>query len=424
MDWRLDEELFEALTDYVAQNMRKAEILDIVRKNFDSYVWSARTLTRRLQYFNITYINYETDVNDVLEAVQREVAGPGKLLGIRAMNQKLRTEYGIKVPRHLTYNAMKHVDPDGLEARKCAKKKKKKGTFTSDGPMYVLSLDGHDKMYGYQKWTYPIGIYGCLDTFSRKVLYLHVVPSNSDPNVIGNMYLSYLRQSLSLPNYLRVDRGTETGKMATIQMFLTDKLDILDRPADSVIYGTSTNNKIERFWRDLHESMEKYFKEQLNYLLQNREYVKENEIQRRLIAYIYIPILQRECDTFSRYWNSHRIRFQRTSEIPAGIPNVLFACPEREGYEVQGNAITEEMILEVEAVSGLKSQMDDNVKLYVDEIEGLWEKCNDLMQDPHELESGEEVEAYRYLKWKIDNDSLTTNADSENESDASTNFEL
>ena len=47
------------------------------------------------------------------------------------------------------------------------------------------------------------------------------------------------------------------------------------------------------------------------------------------------------------------------------------------------------------------------------------------MQDPHELASGDAMEAYRYLKWKIDNESsLTPNADSENESNASTTFEL
>ena len=33
------------------------------------------------------------------DAVKQEIEGPGKLLGYRALNQKLRVHHGIKVPR-------------------------------------------------------------------------------------------------------------------------------------------------------------------------------------------------------------------------------------------------------------------------------------------------------------------------------------
>ena len=197
--------------------------------------------------------------------------------------------------------------------------------------MTVLSLDGHDKLYGYANWTFPIGIYGCMDTFSRKMLFLAVMPSNSNPNVIGNLYLSFLTETSMIPTHIRVDHDTETGKMATIQAYLASKVNLFDNPLDSDIYGKSTMKKIERFWRDLHEQMGKYFKAQLVELLCHRKFIERDDTHRQILVYVYIPIIQRECNIFLQYWNSHRIRAQRDTGLPAGILNVLFACPKQEG---------------------------------------------------------------------------------------------
>ena len=81
----------------------------------------------------------------VIDAVTKEFNGPGKLLGYRALNQKLRSEYDIRVPRRLVYNVMAENDPDGLKARQVDKKiKKPKVPFTSKGPMWLISVDWHD----------------------------------------------------------------------------------------------------------------------------------------------------------------------------------------------------------------------------------------------------------------------------------------
>ena len=49
-----------------------------------------------------------------------------------------------------------------------------------------------------------------------------------------------------LPQTLRVDRGTETDVMATIHCFLRERNGDLDNPLDAILYGPSTQNKIER----------------------------------------------------------------------------------------------------------------------------------------------------------------------------------
>ena len=82
------------------------------------------------------------------------------------------------------------MDPEGLQGLVPGKKERRpKGNFTFKGPNFVHSLDGHDKLMGYQNSTFPLAIYGCIDTASRKLLWLRVWTSNSDPLVIGRWYL-------------------------------------------------------------------------------------------------------------------------------------------------------------------------------------------------------------------------------------------
>ena len=79
----------------------------------------------------------------------------------------------------------------------------------------------------------------------------------------------------------------------------------MDDAPDSTIYGPSNSNKIERWWRDLHEHLERYFKVQLREVLEGHEYDPNSSHDRQLTAYVYIPIVPRECNIFIDYWNSH-----------------------------------------------------------------------------------------------------------------------
>ena len=74
---------------------------------------------------------------------------------------------------------------------------------------------------GYQKSTFPLAIYGCLDTASRKI-------------ILENMFV---------PATIRIDKGTETGEMATIRAFLRRNHGDMD-PADTVMYGPSTSHQV------------------------------------------------------------------------------------------------------------------------------------------------------------------------------------
>ena len=204
--WKEDSHLEQDLRKYVKQMLTREEILSFVTRDYSEYAWSIRSLDRRLRHFGISYTDKDIGVDEVREAVKEELHGPGKLLGYRAMQKKLRQEHDLNVPRDLVHAVMYDLDPDGLEARKLdVKKKKPKGHFSSKGPNFVHSVDGHDKLMGYQNSTYPLAIYGCIDTASRKILWLRIWVSNSDPQLVGRWYLEYLYETRTIGSYIRMD---------------------------------------------------------------------------------------------------------------------------------------------------------------------------------------------------------------------------
>ena len=134
-EWQHDEQLKNDLKKYVARNSSRKEILDFAAHDYPLYAWSLGTLARRLAFFDIKYIRYDIDVEDVENAVREEMEGPGQLLGYRAMHHKIREQHQLHVPRNLVHDVMTLVDPEGLERRGNVGIRKRQrgatGTFTS-----------------------------------------------------------------------------------------------------------------------------------------------------------------------------------------------------------------------------------------------------------------------------------------------------
>ena len=119
--WCEDVRLQEDLRNYVRQGMKRKEMLDFLKRDFPTYAWSIPTLDRRLRYFNIFYTDTNVTLDEVKEAVGKELEGPGKLLGYRALHQKIRQEHLLNVPRDLVYAVMQQMDPEG---KSCSRRQK------------------------------------------------------------------------------------------------------------------------------------------------------------------------------------------------------------------------------------------------------------------------------------------------------------
>jgi hypothetical protein len=243
-DWKEDQSLKAQLTEYVQQGMKRTEILDFMTRDFSQYTWSVRTLDRRLRHFDIYYTDQTIPMDQIREVVQNELDGPGKLLGYRALHKKIRQVHHLNVPRDVVYATLTELDPEGLNERRIGLKKKAKGHFTTRGPNWVHSLDGHGKLMGYQQDMFPLAVYGCIDTASRKLLWLKVWTRNCDPEVIGRWYFEWLYETQKIAAKIRVDCGTETGIMATLHAFLRSRHADSMPSGEAVIYGPSTANQV------------------------------------------------------------------------------------------------------------------------------------------------------------------------------------
>ena len=81
--WEEDIELENDLKEQGSRNLRQLEIVDFMRVKYPMYSWSLRTLSSRLHHFGIRYTDYSVDIDEVRQAVEKEMKGPGRLLGYR-----------------------------------------------------------------------------------------------------------------------------------------------------------------------------------------------------------------------------------------------------------------------------------------------------------------------------------------------------
>jgi len=121
--WIEDEELKEVMKKYVSQGLRREDIMVYLERDFSQYAWSFRTLDRRLRAFGICYTDKRVSLEEVKDAVRKKLDGPGKLLGYRAMQNRLRQGHDLLVPCDLVHAVMFDLNEEGLAAR-CPIRKK------------------------------------------------------------------------------------------------------------------------------------------------------------------------------------------------------------------------------------------------------------------------------------------------------------
>lgn len=106
-------------------------------------------------------------------------------------------------------------------------------------------MGGHDKLMGYQNSTFPIAVYGCLSVWIHAVVNLvgqRLGFNNGDPKLIGRFYLEKIYENKTTASRLRVNKGMETGVVATMHACLGHgDMD----PAETVIFGPSTSNQVK-----------------------------------------------------------------------------------------------------------------------------------------------------------------------------------
>jgi len=108
-------------------------------------------------------------------------------------------------------------------------------------------IDGHMKLQ-----QYGIEIYGSIDAYSRYIPWIYVGTSAATAISVAKMYLTAVDLLRLQPQYLRADRGTETGLIMNAHWQLHQHRDSTIPANQTFFYGTSTANvRIESWWGQL-----------------------------------------------------------------------------------------------------------------------------------------------------------------------------
>ena len=150
---------------------------------------------------------------EVRRATVSELSRHGQLFGYRTMWLTLKQKHGLCVKRETVMRMLCELNPCGTLSR--TRHRYVRRTYHSMGPNYLWHVDGYDKLK-----LFGMAIFGCLDGFSRRIMWLKCGPTNNNPEVTKNNFIDCIRRGSVIPMRLRTDCGTENVTMATIQCTL------------------------------------------------------------------------------------------------------------------------------------------------------------------------------------------------------------
>jgi len=223
---------------YFQLGMSQKDIVVALAVNHDILL-SERHLRRILQSLNLYRRRNYTDLGNVVLFIQRTLNTSGMLHGYRWMYHKCQSN-GLHVRKEDVRLILASLDPVGSAFRRARRLHRR--NYFAVGPNFIWHLDGYDKIK-------PFGfcISGCVDGFSRKVIWLNVYHTNSDPKLIGGYFIEAIEELRGCPTLIRGDPGTENVLVKQVQTFLMRN----GRNGQNKAYieGTSTaNQRIESFW--------------------------------------------------------------------------------------------------------------------------------------------------------------------------------
>jgi len=157
-------------------------------------------------------------------------------------------------------------------------------------------MDGNLKLKDY-----GFVLHGCIDGYSRRVIYLEVNTNNRASTVL-NAFLTGVQRLNTIPERIRADKGRENVEVATWMLVHQGV------GRGSFITGRSVHNqRIERMWRDVNR-WNSTFRCIFHHLRTNDYFDIDDDVDKFCLIFVYLPLLRRSLSQFVRVWNNHKIR--------------------------------------------------------------------------------------------------------------------
>ena len=302
---------------YFNQGFEYEEIRFLLQRNHEIRM-STSTLKRRLRAMGLIRRNCHFDLDEVKAIVKSILDGPDSVRGYRGIWHLLRLR-GISVPRYIVEQLVRELDPEGVAARRAHRLRRR--TYQNLGPNHSWHCDGYDKLK-----PYGFPIHGCIDGWSRKILWLYVTRSNNFPSNIATYYLHAVDEFGGCPVQVITDLGTENGLMAGIQAYFRNDL------SSHRYVSSPRNQRIEGWWSFFRRNHSSWWMDFFKGLCDRGVLDLTNQLAKECLWFCFSKLLQKHLDDVKQNWNSHYIRRSRFQTVH-GRPDVLFYLPESRNGE-------------------------------------------------------------------------------------------
>ncbi|XP_030578869.1 uncharacterized protein LOC115775474 [Archocentrus centrarchus] len=257
---------------------------------------SRSTLYRRMRECDLSVRTlYSTMTDEDLDQCVREIISKQPHSGYRMMKALLQAR-GLRVQYDRVRASMHRVDTSGVIARTFNLGCVNRRTYSVPGPHSLMHIDTNHKLIRYN-----IVIFGGIDGFSRKIMYL-----GASSNNLASTALAFFQASVEkfgFPLRVRGDQGVENVDIARL-MFT-----VRGTGRSSFISGKSVHNqRIERLWRDLWVAVTSIYYDVLHYLEDGGFLSIGNATHLFCCHYVFLPRLQEDLDTFHCGWDNHPLR--------------------------------------------------------------------------------------------------------------------
>ncbi|KAJ4947507.1 hypothetical protein JOQ06_009542 [Pogonophryne albipinna] len=200
---------------------------------------SSSTIFRRMREFGLSVSELYSSISDEeLDNVVISIKNDMPTAGYRMVKGRLLS-IGLRVQWTRMAASMHRVDSIGILSRLASLGCVVRRTYSVRGPLSLVHVDTNHKLIRYN-----IVLFGGVDGYSRKVMYLGASTNNRASTAYG--FFLEATQRHGVPLRVRGDQGVENVQIARFMFSVrgTDR--------GSFISGKSVHNqRIERLWRDV-----------------------------------------------------------------------------------------------------------------------------------------------------------------------------